>query len=343
MLFQQIILQLVDRFNEERTISASFHMLKGKRSGQTIQDVRNYGMTQYFSLFPNLSKQLYDQTIHEMIELEWLKVNDLSIPHVTKMGHQKLDNIPTLQLNGWLYRGNERIFFSRLSLVTQTLSHIHSNDFSFIPFQKDEKIQLWVRNFLQAHPYKSREFIQMYDAELRKVFQAQKLEEVHRLILSHRFSGFEVSGLTWKQLSHTLKIEQMDLQVLFQECLHILLDEISMNPSCILLNKITEGVITTCALTESAKKTAEFYQNGHSFDQIMTIRQLKSSTIEDHFVEMAMSGHLKAVQQFFPHKDIGVLSQQMKNQQTKKLKTLKTIYPMYSYFQLRLLLALGGD
>jgi uncharacterized protein YpbB len=46
---------------------------------------------------------------------------------------------------------------------------------------------------------------------------------------------------------------------------------------------------------------------------------------------------------FFPGEDIQHIIQEIKNQQTKKLRTLKEAFPAYSYFQLRLLIAVGGD
>ncbi|PUB10359.1 helix-turn-helix domain-containing protein [Paenisporosarcina sp. OV554] len=343
MLFQQIILHMVNRLNEERTISAPYHLIRGKRSGQTIQDVKSYHLTKYFALFPRLTKQSYDQIIHQMIESGWLRVNELSIPQITELGEKVLNQMPTFHLNGWLYRGNERIFFQRLSLVTQTLSHVKANDLAFIPIQKDEKIHNWVRHFLKMVSYKNEGFIEEFYQELKTTFQSAALTDLHLTILSHRLSGYQVSGVTWQQLSHMLETDQMDLEILFQECLHIVLDEISLNTKLILLPRMSEGIKTTTPLTESAKRTADLYNQGHSIEQIMSIRQLKKSTIEDHFVEMAMNEPLFSIHMFFPCEDIQHIIQQIKNQQTKKLRTLKEAFPAYSYFQLRLLLAIGGD
>ena len=343
MLFHQIILHMVNRLNGERTISAPLHLLRGKRSGQTIQDVKSYGFTKYFSLFPKLSKKTYDETIQQMIHLGLITVNENTIPQTTKLGLSVLQDLPNLRLNGWLYRVNERMFFQRLSLVTQTLSHIHAKSMAFIPVQKDDKIQKWVRHYLKGFPYKSDEFIQNYYHELTTVFQSANLSELHMSILSHRLSGFEVSGVTWHQLSHALKEEEIDLHIRFSECLHILLDEISINSKLALLFKMSEGIKTTTPLTESAVKTANLYQQGYSFEQIKSLRQLKASTIEDHFVEMAMNDPSFSIQLFFPDGNSDILIQQVNNHQTKKLRTLKEALPTYSYFQLRLLLAAGGE
>ncbi|WP_019415238.1 helix-turn-helix domain-containing protein [Paenisporosarcina sp. TG20] len=342
MLFQKIILHIIDTMNEERTISAPFHIIRGKRSGQTIQDVKSYGLTKYFSLFPRLSIQIYDQNIQQMIQSGWLTINDTAIPKITILGKQKLKDLPILKLNGWLFRGNERTFFQRLSLVTQTLSHVKAKSLSFTPVQKDEKIQIWVRQFLKSFPYKSDEFIQSYYLEIMSCLKSDNLSDLHVSILSHRLAGFEVSGVTWQQLSNVLNEEQIDLQIYFYEGLHILLDEISTNKSLVLLPKMSEGIKSTTPLTDSAKRTADLYKQGYSFEQLISMRQLKTSTIEDHFVEMALNDPSFSIQIFFGKEDLSILIQQIKNQRTKKLRTLKEIFPLYSYFQLRLLLAVGG-
>lgn len=343
MLFQQIILHMVNRLNEERTISAPFHLIRGKRSGQTIQDVKSYGLTNYFSLFPKLTKPTYEQYVLQMIQSNLLIVNEQSIPKLTLLGKEKLKEMPPLQLNGWLYRGNERIFFQRLSLVTQTLSHVNAKKWTFTPIQKDEKIQQWVRHFLHDFTYKSNEFISKYYEELLSVCQSDKLSELHLVILSHRLTGYEVSGVTWQQLSRALKEDEMDLQIRLQESLHIILDEISIRPSLSLLTRMTEDIKAPTPLTDSTKKTSDLYQKGYSFEEISSMRQLKTSTIEDHFVEMAMNGSLLSVEMFFPNEDVPKLIQKIKEQETKKLRTLKDGFPSYTYFQLRLLLAIGGE
>ncbi|MCZ8535753.1 helix-turn-helix domain-containing protein [Paenisporosarcina quisquiliarum] len=343
MLFQQIILHIVDQMNEERSISAPFHLIRGKRSGQTIQDVKIYRLTNYFSLFPKLTKTAYDNHVQQMIQSKWLVIDEKGIPKLTSSGKVKLLNMPQLKLNGWLYRGNERIFFQRLSLVTQTLSHVHAKKLSFTPIQKDEKLQLWVRQFLQNFSYKSEEFINQYHQELLSVCQSDKLSKFHLIILSHRLTGYGVSGVTWQQLSHELQEDEIDLQILLQESLHILLDEISIRPTLSILSSMTEGIKSSTPLTDSAKKTSDLFEKGYTFEQISSIRQLKESTIEDHFVEMAMNGTLFSVELFFPNEDVASLLHDIKKFKTKKLRTLKELFPNHTYFQLRLLLAIGGD
>lgn len=344
MLLQEIILHMASKLNGERTISAPYHLLRGKRSGQTIQDVKSYGLTAYFSLFPRLSKKTFDQTIYRMIESGLMSMDGQSIPDVTEQGRAVLEKMPSLKLRGWLYRGNERLFFQRISLAVQTLSHANARQMAFIPVERDEKVQIWVRNFLLGTSYRTAGYTNMFHGELLSAMQNPSISDLHRTIFSHRLSGFQVSGVTWKQLSDALEIEEVDLHIRFIECLHIMLDEIAENPAAYrLLSMLSEGIKSSTPLTDSAKRTADLYKQGFTFEQIQSLRQLKTSTIEDHFVEIAMNDPSFPIQVFFPEVDSFQLVRKISMLQTKKLKTLKAEFPEYSYFQLRLLLAVGGD
>lgn len=343
MLFEQILLKMMDRLNGERTISAPYHLLRGKKSGQTIQDVKNYGLTSTFSIFPKLSKTSYDRTIDSMIEKGWMTVDDQLIPTLTEVGLEIKKNLPFLSLNGWLYRGNDMTFFHRLSLLTQTLSHVGAENMSFVPVQKDEKVQSWIRTFLSKAPFKSHAFRLDFKRELEMCLLAATEFDLHRQLITYRLSGYEITGLTWQQLAFELNLEPIDIQIRFIEGLHLVLNEIFSNTSYPILSELCKDVRALNPLTESASKSAHLYTEGYSFNQIAEIRQLKTSTIEDHFVEMAMNDSSFDIKFFFGNEDIEEVIRGIKNISSNKLKILKGYFPNYSYFQLRLLLAVRGE
>ncbi|MFX3673971.1 MAG: helix-turn-helix domain-containing protein [Paenisporosarcina sp.] len=343
MLFEQILLKVIDRLNGERTISAPFHLLRGKKSGQTILDVQSYGLTETFSLFPRLPKSTYDKVVNSMVENQWVTINEQSIPTLTEAGMTVKNQLPSLSLNGWLYRGNEMIFFNRLSLLTQTLSHVAAGNMSFVPVQKDEKVQRWVRTFLSQKPYASKSFRNQFILEVEKCLLAATKLDVHRELITYRLSGYGITGFTWQQLAADINQQPMDVQIRFVEGLHLVLNELFSQTSYPILSQLTRDVRSLNPLTESASKTADLYHKGFSFNKISEIRHLKTSTIEDHFVEMAMNDPSFDISSFFGNEDMDSVIQSIKNNSSNKLRTLKEYFPDYSYFQLRLLLAVRGD
>ena len=343
VLFEQILLKMIHSLNGERSISAPYHLLRGKKSGQTIQDVKSYGLTDIFSIFPRLSKNKYDQTVKQMIHDQLIIVDVNQIPLLTDKGMGLINRFEPLALNGWLYRGNEMIFFQRLSLFIQTLSQVNAQSMNYIPVQKDEKIQRWIRGFMLKVPYKSPEFGQEVFQEMESCLTNSRLTEIHRQLIVYRLSGYRIAGLTWQQLAYEIQQEPIDIQIRFIEALHIMITEIFINPAYPILKSLGQDIQALNPLTDSASKTAQLYANGKSFNHISTIRQLKESTIEDHFVEMAMNGVWIDWNSFFFDEDVDVLKQQIKSISTRKLSILKERFPQLSFFQLRLLLASRGE
>jgi uncharacterized protein YpbB len=343
VLFEQILLKMIDRLNGERTISAPFHLLRGKKSGQTIQDVKSYGLTDTFSIFPKLKKNMYKKAVDRMVQDQLISLNQHMIPTLTQKGKVLKDKLEPLSINGWLYRGNELIFFNRLSLFIQTLSYAKAQTMNFIPVQKDEKIQRWIRELMRKIPYKTPEFAQDVYQEINSCLNQANLTEIHRQLIVDRLSGYQITGLTWQQIAFDMQEEPIDVQLRFIEALHIMLDEIFMKNTYPILKTLAQGVQTLNPLTESASKTAELYGEGKSLLDITAIRQLKKSTIEDHFVEMAMNGVWIDWFYFFPNADMNELKKLIQTTSTRKLSILKEQFPHLSYFQLRLLLASRGD
>jgi len=65
LLIQQILLKIFHIFQNERTVSAAFHLLKGKRSGQTIQDVGFLNFIRFLDYYQSfLEKSLIQRWIY---------------------------------------------------------------------------------------------------------------------------------------------------------------------------------------------------------------------------------------------------------------------------------------
>ncbi len=120
MIFQTLVLNLLHLFNEERTVSAVFHLLRGKRSGQTIQDVGIFRLHEYFGILPKLNRKQFDEQIDQLIEQQYITILPENRYFITESGLTSLKQPIKISFDGWHYRGNEHIFFARLSLIVQT-------------------------------------------------------------------------------------------------------------------------------------------------------------------------------------------------------------------------------
>lgn len=341
--FDRLLLTLISSFQGERTVSAVFHLLNGKRSGQTLQDVEYFDLKPYFSILPKLKKEWFDKYIENIVNTELIEI-DQSVASLTTKGRERLGEAPIYHYNGWVYRGKEWEFFYRLSLLVQTLSHSVSKDMSFIPVQKDEKIQQYIKGYLMNKSYNDRQFIVDFQRELKQSISMSGMSENQKNILVHRLAGKGVNGWTWRQMADQLHHSEMDVYCTFIESLHIWLDFILPGQNYPLLQELAIDIRARSPLTESAEKTSQLFSQGHSMDDIARIRKLKMSTIEDHFVEMAINEPHFPITQFLTAAQLRQIKEVVKVFNTKKLRSIKEQLPELSYFQLRLGLAVrGGD
>ena len=340
-MFQQILLRIFQKLNNERTVSAAYHLLRGKRSGQTIQDVGLFQLHAYFALLPKLSRATFDEEVEAFKQNSWLEMQESGHYFLTTSGMQRAEETPDFLFDGWHYRGNEHVFFARLSLVVQSLSYQRAGIRSFSPISKDPQVQGWVRAFLLDHTYQSGHLQQQLVNECKQVLTTIHVSEANKQLVLYRLSGHALPGWTWQQLASERKEKVLDSLLAFIEVLHTLLNEVHSANTYPLLGKMAEGLRVKAMLTDSAKQTAQLYEQGYTLEQIMQMRRLKQSTIEDHLVEYAMNEPNFSIGAFVSYTDAEKVWQASKQYQTKKLKVLHDAVEGISYFQLRLILAKG--
>lgn len=343
MLIQQILLKIFHTFQQERTISAAFHLLKGKRSGQTIQDVGLFKLYQYFGVLPKLSRQKFEEQVDLLFAKNEILIEENGFYQLTEQGLQRAQQPFSLEFDGWHYRGNEHTFFARLSLITQSLSYQANHVKAFIPMERNETVQHWVRSFLIRNHYQTNPMQQKLFDEIERSLHATRLEENVKDLLVYRLSGYEEAGITWQQIAFSTHMHEMDVQLLYISGLHKWLKEIEKNNGYDYLYQMVENIRVEDVLTSSANETARLYKKGHSLDAICQMRRLKRSTIEDHLVEIAMHNTNFSIEPFVSVEDEQLILTTVEDYETKKLRTLHELLPAISYFQLRLTLAKGAN
>ena len=343
MLFQQILLTILSTFQNERTISAAYHLLKGKRSGQTIQDVGLFKLYQFFGLLPKLSRKKFEEQLDLLFAKNMIEIEESGYFRLTDEGMEASKNAPDLFFDGWHYRGNEHLFFGRLSLVVQSLSHQQNGVKAFIPIERNEQVQQWVRQFLVHHNYGRQLLQQPLYEEITNSLGLLPLDEKLKDIIVYRLTGFNQPGYTWQQLAFGYHMQEMDVQLLYISTLHQWLKEIFHTPeSYPILSTLAQGIRVEVVLTDSANTTAKLYKKGYSIEQICLMRKLKTSTIEDHLVELAMNDSDFSIEPFVSIEEQQQIFEAIEAYETKRLRTLHEILPHISYFQLRLALAKGA-
>lgn len=331
-------------FRQERTISAIYHLLKGKRSSQTIQDGIMFQVSNFFGLFPTLSRQTFMNSIEYLEKTTFIVQIEQNQYLLTEVGEKELSEqlkktpIPS-SLNGWAYSEETALFWNRFALLVQTISNLSYDNKNFIPLSQQFNVLQYVKTYIFSLPYTKKQLVKgLYD-EINNLLKDVHVKDAQ--IFMYRLTGYKRIGVTNEQIANKMVEDSTYVYIRFMATLHDVLRTIREKPEQF---PITAGVmndkIKKHPLTASTQSTYTYWQKGFSLDEIAHIRSLKHSTIEDHFVEIALNVPDFNVASFLQQDDIDVICQKVKELKTNKLKIIReSLQNQYSYFHIRLAMA----
>ncbi|MFV8828427.1 helix-turn-helix domain-containing protein [Alkalihalobacterium sp. APHAB7] len=342
-----ILLYLISLFNGDRTISGIYHLLKGKRSSQTIQDGHLYQCLFLFGILPRLLRDDLDQVLEELLSNHYIKQESELTYKITKKGEEilrrelkELDYI--FYLNGWKHKGASTLFWSRLVLTIQSLSCLEAKSHHFFPIIKDEQVKGWVKKHFPKQSNRKQFSIRLYE-EL--FFLLSKVSKEEAEIFTYKLSGSHRIGLTNEQLASMYQKDKEAIQLIHLSIVHRMLDEMQVNGhQTPFLNTFISDINRSIQMTNSTRQTYLLMKRGLSLEEIATQRNLKVNTIEDHIVEIMLEDKSLELTSFIEEEEVELISEVIANNSNKKLSDLKKQLPMdISFFKIRLVLARLGE
>lgn len=346
--FEYLCLFCIRAFRGERTSSAIYHLLKGKKSSQTIQDGNLYSLAFLFGLLPDLSRAELDSTIARFEQDQLISFQD-DFYYLTEKGstvlEKEAENFPFPDyLNGWKYKGKADVFWKRYSLLTQTLSNLQMGRTDFIPVQYEETVQHFVKKILLQDGIAKKELCEIIYKETFDILGSVGDQQAY--IFVSKLSGHLHSGLTLLQISKMLGIDETWVRLEFQAALHYMLQKIERKVDHYpVLSKLCSDMIHRPNLTATTQKTFYLLERGYKLEEIAAARNLKQSTIEDHIVELALHLDSFSISPYVPKERAQIIQQAAYSLKTNQLKRIKEYLGLadVSYFQIRLVLTKMGD
>ncbi|MDP4083916.1 MAG: helix-turn-helix domain-containing protein [Bacillota bacterium] len=341
-----IILYCLKQLNGERTIYSIYHLLKGKKSSQTIQDAHLYKLTHFFRCFESISREVLETKIQKFLGNHWIVPNGDQQFLVTSVGEQVLTASLEKQpfpkhLDGWKYHSESLLFWERFSLLVQVISNFNFKEAHYIPIQKNKQVHRWLKLFLKENSWQKNSLGKILHSELMDCFESA--QNINPAVFIFRLTGYCQIGLTPLQVAEKLKIETTKYYIEFQNIIHFLIQHVRANPiQYKLLSSIILDIKESNPLTHSSKITYEYVRKGLSIQEIAKTRGLKTSTIEDHIVEIALNIDGFSIDSFI---DKGIQKKIIavaNRTETKQLKLIKKHIDTANYFEIRLVLAKFG-
>lgn len=342
-----IFLYLVKKMNGSRSVFGAYHILKGKKSAQTLQDCHLFYVSQLFGIDKDLNREVFLQVVEMLAEKNYIKDYNENCVSITETGEAYLNNqldihpLP-VHLNGFAYKDITAIFSKRLVLITQSLSFLKKHKNYFVPIIKDVRTQRWVRDKLTSNTTSinglARNLYNELDMILQQFTEQQSLLFILRLTGSHRV------GLTMHQIADYFQIDSNYAKIQYIGVVHGILENIiNDNQFYPTLYSFIKDKADTTLLTVTAQKTYSLLKNGLQIEKISEVRQLKQNTVEDHIVEIAMNVTDFSIDDFVIKEKQEMIAAVVQKLKTRKLKIIKEqLTENISFFEIRLTIARKG-
>nr|MDH3153993.1 hypothetical protein [Bacillus licheniformis] len=153
--FDAIVLDILSSMKGERSPSAVYHLLKGKRSSQTIQDAGLFAVSKYFGFCSALSREQVATSVQRLKQESLVREKAESGAYtVTEKGEAELAGFFALypwprHFHGGYYQAATKVMWARMSLLIQVLSNKLYRERVYLPIVKDYQIQNWVKQYLR--------------------------------------------------------------------------------------------------------------------------------------------------------------------------------------------------
>ncbi|MDC3413085.1 helix-turn-helix domain-containing protein [Aquibacillus sp. 3ASR75-11] len=346
-MFELLVLQCLNKINQERTVYNIFHLLKGKRSSQTLQDAHIYKLKNYFGIYKNINKKTFHSCIDRLTKHGYLENGSSSTCVVTDKGKRKLeqnrDLVQRTPFRGMEYSNVAQILLERLLLFIQTTTNIVSGNHIFIPITDKSEVLRWVKRIYRKNKEMLPELLEKLYSEL--MLFCESLPDQEACIFVDQLTGYRKYGLSKEQLAMKYNLPLEDVELKRALIIHKLINHINrVCQTTDLLPFFIKDLQQPFFLTTSAQKTYTLLQKGFTIEQITTLRRLKESTVFDHIVEIALVDPTLPIDPYVSKEAIDNILEITDQLHTIKLKEIRqALENQYSYFQIRLALAIAKN
>lgn len=344
-MFHYLLLTLLHTINSNRSPAAIYHILTGKKSSQTIQDLHLFQLHAYYRLLPNLSRQAFDDVINQIVNqglMIWINKKDYQLTdeanaYITTKG----DTAHYFHnLTQPIDESAKQIFTDRLYLSIQTFTYRVMNERGFIPVTDDVTIQAFVKQYYHAYKTQLSDWLEECYNQLYQVLKTYP--EVDRHIFLDRLSTYNHSGRSLQQLIDRYEKNEADIRLTLTLIERDLFYQSQQAHTCLtgLLPGEKNNQVAHPLMTRSAKKTHQLVMRGHNIDELIQLRQLKRGTIEDHLVEICTLDDHFALEDYVTKEKVAIIESYLSKRETQKLGEIKRKLPEdISYLDLRLVFA----
>lgn len=277
------LLQYIARQTSELSTNSVYQILIGKRTAATLYFAFKHDLTAYFNLFQQLDKQIWQATVagYQGSDDE---VSELSLQLIKNVLPRRQGLV--VPLNHY----NRHIAFKQL---IQSLSFVIAEEKQYVPLTNQLFIQYMIKEFFRYYQLK---FSVNKKEIARQIYRSllillQQYDDAENNILLMQLEGAKISAWTNQQIASKMDIPFNIVIAISEALLDRLCDDAikrldKNDPLVIFCNQMLSAFPNW---NDSVELTKDLKDERFSPEQIANQRQLKLSTITDHFVEISLT------------------------------------------------------
>ncbi|WNB93957.1 helix-turn-helix domain-containing protein [Bacillus sp. NEB1478] len=342
-----IILNVLREINGSRKWSGVYYILTGKKTSQSLSDSQWFGLEPYYSSLKGISIVNFQEELERLLHLNWIETKGEEDKYfVTELGVSALEAekerfIFLEKLNGLKYSSIDRLCWQVISLYCQALSNSIYGFKKYSPIVRERFAVQQVKEVFPKSAQNRETVAKQLFSELFLVLS--EADGVSAEVFVRKLSGYDRIGFTYEQIAEELDLTKLECMLRFRAVLHQLISLTDQDPESFpVLFSLISMFIAAPPLTNSASLTYELLRKKKSISEIMRIRRLKMSTLEDHLVEIARTIPSFSIQPFISEEEIKQVVTYFYTNKENKLRPIKEAFPHLSYLQIRLVLAKEG-
>ncbi|MGM0124501.1 hypothetical protein IGI37_001879 [Enterococcus sp. AZ194] len=272
-----------------------YHLLRGRRTNSVLVYGFFHEILPFLGAFPTLNEEAFFAELKKCCQKRLLKERAGEY-QLTDKGRKTIEKqlveFPGIDYFSFGKTGQKN--WRLIKFVVQVISYLSYEENTYVPIENSPYYTQHVKNWLRGQE-KQNIPTQLRD-ELSQLLRG--LTKSQSDFLANQFSGNQVSGAVAYQLLPE-EVQQFPYSQLFEdEAIHLFFTQLKQYPHSKLYLLVKDGLKQN--YNQSARQTIRLFLQGATTEQVMAVRHLKKSTINDHLIEWAILDEAFPFQQFIP-------------------------------------------
>lgn len=261
-------------------------ILTNKRTGSTLFWGLRYHYLNYLNAVPRLDIKKFDDTINDLTAQNWLRLSAQGL-QLTAQGQEAIETHQTPysfaehpELN---QKFDYQLWQAILLLMIQVSSEYRYHNSNYYVANQNLKAQFLIKSWLQVNDF---ETLATEVSECLSQFLDQ-CDPAKADLFTAKLVGHSRNGLSDVQIAAQLEISPLEISWTWRD-LALQFAAFIQAHSSLKISQLVQIAALPGALTPTIHQTAVLFNEGKTVDQIIQIRRLQRSTIEEHLQVLAI-------------------------------------------------------